>query len=431
MRLELIKAKVIAQIDMLEQDLIDLTRALVAFPSLHGQEKAAQEYYADRLAGLGGIVDIWEPQVEKLKKHPAFISSREDFSGSPVQVTRFPGTGGGRSLLLCGHMDVVPPGDGVWTMDPWQGDYREGRIYGRGSADMKGGLAASLIALQALKESGIRLQGDVLAATTVDEECGSTGVLAIIERGYRADAGLIPEPTGLELNTASTGSIWFKIRVKGMAAHAGMAYRGVSSIDKAIIVIQALARLQEERRIRLMHPLYADLPVPFCLNVNTIRAGTWPAVVPPEAILEGRMGVSPDESIEEARQDLEEALARCAAGDRWLQEHPPLVEYMPCRWNSGSVSEAHPFSQILKRTVEDICHKPAKISGMGPCSDSGTLIRFADIPTINFGPCSMAMAHQTDEYVDIGSLLATAKVMALTMMEWCGTAEGTGGEAKE
>ena len=343
-------------------------------------------------------------------------------------VARFPGTGGGRSLLLCGHMDVVPPGDGDWSVDPWEGDFRAGRIYGRGAADMKGGLAASLIALQALNECQIKLQGDVLSATTVDEECGSTGVLAIVERGYRADAGLIPEPTGMELNIASTGSIWFKIRVQGKAAHAGMAYRGVSAIDKAMIVIQALAKLQEERRIRLMHPLYADLPVPFCLNVNTIHAGTWPAVVPPEAVMEGRMGVSPDESIEEARRELEEALARCAAGDRWLAEHPPQVEYMPCRWNSGAVSEDHPFSQILKHAVEDICSGPAKISGMGPCSDSGTLIRFAGIPTINFGPHSMSMAHQTDEFVDVGSLLATAKVLALTMLSWCGVADDTGGD---
>ena len=421
--------KVLAQIDADEQELVKLTRSLVSYPSVYGQEKDAQEFFAAQLAKLGGDVDLWEPDISELKKHPAFISAREDFSGSPVQVTRFPGDGRGRSLLICGHMDVVPPGDGAWTVDPWQGEYRDGRIYGRGAADMKGGLAAALIALKAIKNSGIRLQGDVLVATTVDEECGSTGVLAILEKGYRADAGLIPEPTGLELNVASTGSIWFKIRVSGKAAHAGMAYRGVSAIDKSILVIQALARLQEERRIRLMHPLYADLPVPFCLNVNTIQAGTWPAVVPPEALMEGRMGVSPDEKIEDARQELEEALARCAAGDIWLQEHPPVVEYLPCRWNSGSVPVNHPFSQILKQAVEDICHMPAKISGMGPCSDSGTLIRFGNIPTINFGPRSMAMAHQTDEFVDLASLMATAKVLARTILDWCGVADQSGGEA--
>ena len=240
--------KVLAQIDADEQELVKLTRSLVSYPSVYGQEKDAQEFFAAQLAKLGGDVDLWEPDISELKKHPAFISAREDFSGSPVQVTRFPGDGRGRSLLICGHMDVVPPGDGAWTVDPWQGEYRDGRIYGRGAADMKGGLAAALIALKAIKNSGIRLQGDVLVATTVDEECGSTGVLAILEKGYRADAGLIPEPTGLELNVASTGSIWFKIRVSGKAAHAGMAYRGVSAIDKSILVIQALARLQEERR---------------------------------------------------------------------------------------------------------------------------------------------------------------------------------------
>ncbi len=403
-----------------QDDLVEIIRALVAFPSMYGQEREAQQYFANRLAELGGEVDLWEPDAGILKEHPAYTSSREDFSNSPVQVTRFKGAGGGRSLLLCGHMDVVPPGSGKWSMDPWQGEFKDGKIYGRGTADMKGGLGAVYLALKTIIQSGIRLKGDVFFATTVDEECGSTGALAVLERGYRADACLIPEPTGLELYTATTGSVWFRIRVPGKAAHAGMAYKGVNAIYKSIKVIESLRELEEDRRIRLMHPLYTDLPIPFCLNVNTIAAGSWPAVVPPEAILEGRMGVSPDETIEEARAELENALAMCAAGDPWLKDHPPEVEYMPCRWNSGYIPEDHPFTQILKTSVEEFCNAPAKISGMGPCSDSGTFIRFGDIPAVNFGPRSMAMAHQTDEHVDVDSAMKVAQVTASVLMEWCG-----------
>ncbi len=401
-------------------ELITTVRELVAFPSLFGREEAAQRYYAGKLAGIGGAVDLWEPDVEQLRRHPAYVSARADFKGSPVQVTTFKGSSGGRSMLLCGHMDVVPPGEGAWTTDPWGGELKDGRIYGRGAADMKGGLAASYIAMRAIRDSGIRLRGDVLIGTTVDEECGSTGALALVLRGYRADGGIIPEPTGLEMNIASTGSVWFRVKVPGKSAHAGMAYKGVNSIYKAMLIIEKLRELEEQRRIRLLHPLYASHPVPFCLNVNVIAAGNWPAIVPAETVFQGRMGVSPVESIEEAKAEFEAAIRGIANSDTWLRDHPPVIEYMDCRWNSGSVDPEHPLSRLLQEHIAGVTGYPAKLTGMGPCSDSGTFIRFGDTPTINLGPNSMAIAHQTDEYVDVASLYDSARIIARAVVDWCG-----------
>lgn len=412
--------KVLSSLEKNKDELIATTRELVAFPSLFGQEEAAQRYYAGKLQKLGAAVEVWEPDVAEMSRHPAYVSDRESFAGSPVVVGTVKGSGGGRSMFLCGHMDVVPPGAGKWTVDPWSGLLQAGRIYGRGAADMKGGLAANYIALKSVLDSGLKLQGDVLVGTTVDEECGSTGALAIAVRGYRADGCIIPEPTGLEMNVASTGSIWFRVKVPGKSAHAGMSYKGVNSIYKSMLLIERLQELEETRRIRLMHPLYSNHPIPFCLNVNTIRAGNWPAIVPAETVFEGRMGVSPDESIEEVRKEFEDTIAAVAASDTWLRENPPVVEYMNCRWNSGSVEAEHPLSRLLQAKIAEVTGEPAKLTGMGPCSDSGTFIRYAATPAINFGPNSMAIAHQTDEYVDVESLYSTAQIIALVLLDWCG-----------
>ena len=423
MKLKGINEQVMKSVQGLQEEMIEVTRKLISFPSTLGNEGGAQRYYADLLREIGMKVDIWEPDIDALKKHPAFITSRDHFSNSPVVAAECPGVGEGRSLLLCGHMDVVPPGEKTWSVDPWQGTLKDGKIFGRGACDMKGGLAANYIAIKALQKKNIQLQGDVLAASTIDEESGSTGALALLERGYRADAGVIPEPTGLELNTASTGSIWFRIRVFGESAHAGMAYKGVNSIYKSIKIMEALRELEESRRIRLMHPLYTQHPVPFCLNVNKIEGGEWPATVPAETVLEGRMGISPEETIEEGRQELEERIALSAKGDPWMSDHPPVIQYRNCRWNSGLVEETHPFTKTLQQQADSVLDRHARISGMGPCSDSGTLIRYGGIPTINFGPNSMEIAHQTDEYVDIESLVKTAQVIALTLIHWCGVKE--------
>lgn len=412
--------KVLASLEKNKNELIATTRELIAFPSLFGQEETAQHYYAGKLRAIGGAVEVWEPDIDQLRRHPAYVSSRESFAGSPVVVGAFRGSGGGRSMFLCGHMDVVPPGAGRWTVDPWGGILQDGRIYGRGAADMKGGLAANYIAVKSIVDSGLKLKGDVLVGTTVDEECGSTGALAIAVRGYRADGCIIPEPTGLEMNVASTGSVWFRVSVPGKSAHAGMSYKGVNSIYKAMLIIGRLRELEEARRIRLMHPLYANHPIPFCLNVNTIKAGNWPAIVPAETVFEGRMGVSPVESIEEARKELEDTIGAVAASDIWLRDNPPVIEYLDCRWNSGMVEPEHPLCRLLQDKIAAVTGKPAQITGMGPCSDSGTFIRYAATPAVNFGPNAMTIAHQTDEYVDVESLYSTAQIIALALLDWCG-----------
>jgi len=401
-------------------DLAETLQALIRFPSTYGREEAAQQYFAGRLAALGSKVDLWEPDPEEMKDHPAYISARTDYHGSPDVAAQFPGSGGGRSLILCGHMDVVEPGDNDWTYPPFSGAYVDGKIYGRGAADMKSGQAANLLACKALQDCGVKLNGDLTVLSVIDEECGSTGILSAILRGYTADAAIVTEPTGMELFMASVAGIFYRIKVPGRSAHGGMAYLGVNSIYKAMKVINQIRELEEARRLRVTHPLYQDHPIPFCLGVNRIQGGDWPCIVPEETILEGRICASPDETVEEVKKELEDAVADIAASDSWLKEHPPVVEYYPYRWNSGQVPLDHPLGLILQQNSAAITGKASPMTGMPASSDSGTLLRFGNTPAINFGCSPLTLAHKADEFAAVKDLNEFIKVLALSIIDWCG-----------
>lgn len=191
-------------------------------------------------------IDVWEPSLKQLKQHPYFISDRLDFHESPNIVAKKTGEGGGRSLILNGHIDVVPEGNlKEWKYEPFQAAEVNGKIYGRGSTDMKGGNTALLFALEALHACDVKLKGDVLFQSVIDEECGGAGTLSAIMRGYRADGALIPEPTNMKLFIKQQGSMWFRITVKGLAAHGGTRYEGVSAIEKACMSLQPFKNLKK------------------------------------------------------------------------------------------------------------------------------------------------------------------------------------------
>jgi acetylornithine deacetylase len=420
--MEQIKRKLQDAIAGRKDEIVALAQDLIRFPSTKGNEADAQSFFADKLRDLGATVEIFEPDIEKMKKHPAFVSERETFAGSPVAAGVLKGGKEGKSLILCGHMDVVDPGVGQWTNSPWDPVVKDGKLYGRGSVDMKGGAAAHYTAVKAIVEMGIKLKGDVTILSTIDEECGSTGVLSLIDRGYRADAAICTEPVGLKITVATTGSTWFKIKVFGKSAHGGVAYAGINALYKAIPIIERIRRLEEERRLRLFGtvPIYNGSPIPFCAGVNKIEGGTWPAIVPAEVTLEGRVGLSPFEKVKDVQKELEDAVYSVAAADPWLKDHPPKIEYYKSRWNSGCVEEDHPFVETLREAGKQVRGTAGEIAGMFACSDSGTLIQFGGTPTVDFGPGPQNMAHQTDEYVNIEDLVTTAQVIAITLLDWCG-----------
>ncbi|MGD8191774.1 peptidase [Brevibacillus ginsengisoli] len=412
------------QIDALRSEATSLLQTWVQEASLMGNEQGIQEKIAATLHEMGLDVDIWEMDGEEMSKHPYFVSPRQSFPNSPNVVGVWKGTGGGRSMILNGHVDVVPEGDlKQWEHEPYSGTIVDGKLYGRGATDMKGGNLASLLAIRVLQEMGVRLQGDVIFQSVVEEESGGAGTLSTILRGYRADAALIPEPTNLRIFPRQQGSMWFRLLVKGRSAHGGTRYEGVSAIEKSLLVVQAVAKLERIRNERLTDPLYAKLPIPIPINIGVIEGGKWPSSVADLVKLEGRMGVAPGEEMEHAKLELEQAMRELAEQDSWFSEHPVVIEWYGARWVPGAVDLEHPLMLVLTETYQAVMHENPVIEASPWGTDGGLLTKLADTPAIVIGPGVTQVAHYPNEYIELASIFACAEIFALTLLEWCGVSE--------
>ena len=344
-----------------EEGLIAFVRELVAIPSLDGEETAAQRHVAAWMRGEGFEVDEWDIDLATVAAHPDFSCEVERStrpSGSSGWVGPPEKADGGRDLILDGHIDVVPAGElSAWSMDPWQGALRDGRVYGRGACDMKAGLCAALFAAKALHDAAVPLRGRVLVAPVIGEEDGGLGTLATLLRGHTADGAIVTEPTRLRIVTTGAGSLMFRLVVEGHAAHGSVRAEGVSAIEKFVPLFAAIREL-EAARCGLRpgstaiagdpgSPLYADHELPWPIEVGTLRAGEWASSVPERLVCEGRYGVAPGEDEAAARRALEGAVAAAAETDPWLREHPPLVE-----WWGGRFAPAvtDPGDQLVANT---------------------------------------------------------------------------------
>lgn len=403
-----------------KSQMIEYLQEIIRFPSVLGEEKDAQIYYSKLLNKLDFDVDIWEPTPEDMNINPNFMPSRDDYKGSPNVVGTLKGIGGGRSILLNGHIDVVPAGGNDWNDSAWSGKFEEGRVYGRGANDMKGGLIANLMAVKAIVDSGIRLKGDVILESVIGEETGGAGTLSAISRGYKADAAIVPEPTDLRLCPVSMGVIWFRIIIKGFAAHAATSYLGVNAISKASIIIQKIDEYESKMIKEKKHELYSHHPSPFSINIGIIKGGVFPTSVPDEVIMEARMSFSPDDKIEDVKKALEEAVFEAAKSDSWLSEHLPVIEWYGFCLDSGSVNKDHDIIKTIKDNYREIKGIDPEIIGTPWGTDAGALIRYGNTPTIVIGPGPGGMAHKANEYVDIEMMIDTIKIFACTILDWCG-----------
>lgn len=399
---------------------------LVRIPSVTGSE--AEHEVQAQLAGLltaeGLVVDHWsEPAVPLLSSAdaPGVEAPRTHVSGL---VARLPGRRDGPSLLLEGHVDVVPPGDlAQWAGgDPYSGtvtgDARSGTLTGRGAADMKGGLAAALAAVRAIRRSGAELDGDLLLACVQSEEDGGLGTYATLARGYRADACVIPEPTSLDVVPACGGALTFRLHVPGRAAHASRRTEGVSALEKLWPVHRALVRL-EARRNAHVDPLMRRWPVAYPISLGVVRGGDWASTVPDLVVAEGRLGVVLDEPVEAARAALEDAVAEACGEDPWLARHPVRVEWWGGQFASGRTPESSDLvDRVRLAHAEAAPGRPQQVYG-APYGSDLRLLTAAGVPTVHYGPGDAAQAHAPDERVPLAEVHAVARTLAILALDVC------------
>ncbi|MEW9671414.1 peptidase [Ammoniphilus sp. 3BR4] len=412
--------------DYREEGILFLQK-LVQARSTQGNEAGVQDLVIKRLNEMGLEVDVWEPDGEELQKHSYFYSPRTEFSGSPNVVGVMRGTGGGRSIVLNGHIDVVPDGDRAqWKEDPFSGKIVDGKMYGRGVTDMKGGNVSLLLAMQALQGLGVRLKGDVIFHSVIEEESGGAGTLAAILRGYTADAAIIPEPTNMRIFPKQQGSMWFRLGVKGRSAHGGTRYEGVSAIEKAMAVVQHIRELEAERNARITDPLYKNTPIPVPINIGVIEGGSWPSSVPDLVKLEGRMGVAPEETMEQAKVEMKDWLAKLGDIDPWFKDHPVNLEWFGARWVPGTIDADHGLMKALVSQFRQVTGTDPVIEASPWGTDGGLLTQVGETPSIVFGPGVTEVAHYPNEYIVLDKVFEAAEIIALTLVEWCGV-EAKGG----
>ncbi len=414
-----IEERVLQSIDT--QDLLSTLNDLIAIQSLSGQETPAQEYLAGWMRRQAMQVDLWDIDLPKLKQHPAYSAEYER-----TQATGLVGWIGGadpagRSLILNGHVDVVPAGDlANWHYSPWQATVADGLVYGRGSCDMKGGLACAMQAIKALQTAGVSLRGKLLLEPVVGEEDGGLGALAAVVRGYRADGAVLIEPTGLAIAPVQAGALSFKVRIQGQSAHACVREEGVSAIEAFIPLFQALLQLEKTRNQSVQDPLYARYRLPYALSIGRVESGDWPSSVPEWLEFQGRYGIIPGEDLAQARLQFETALAQAADSDAWLRAHPPVIEWWGGQFAPARVPLDAPVVQTLSAAFQAATGAPSRFEGMTYGSDMRILVNQGHTPAVLFGPGDVRQAHKPDEFVPLDDLLAVTRTLALASLHFCG-----------
>jgi len=416
-----LRRKVLEKINERREASIAFLQKMIAIPSVTGDEARIQKFLADYMTQLGLAVDAWETDWEQLKKHPAYRTVERGYEGRPNIVATLKGTGGGRSLLLNGHTDVIPVGDGKgWSDDPWSAKIKGGRIYGRGSCDMKSGVASHVMAVESILAAGGRPRGDVHINVVVDEEVSGHGTLDTVIRGYKADAGISGETSGLAVQPACIGRIWFEIEIHGKPAGIQKRYEGISGIELGNKIVKAVADLEAKRVATVTHPLYPNALDTLPCMIGSFSAGNYPSAFPANCLLKGSIGTVPGEDHEGVKQSLVQQIARAAVGDPWMKLHPPRVRFVGYDAEASEIPRNHPIVETVCRSYREITGRDPEISGRQGAADTRFLNRYADTPTVIFGPGSTAVMHADDEYVSIEDYMTAIKVMALSICDWCG-----------
>lgn len=401
--------------------IVQLVLDLVGVESITGNEAAVQDVVERNYATRGLVIDRWETTEKDVAGYLDQVGHQSRYEGRPHLAGTRTGAGGGRSLMLQGHIDTVDFGDtDLWTTSPL-GEVVGDRIYGRGAADMKAGVATHIMVLDILDALGITLRGDLVLAASVGEEDGGYGAVATVLRGHRADAALISEPTSLDVVIAHGGSLVYRITVHGKSAHGAHRNEGVSAIEKFYPIFQMLLDWEAERNATLSHPLYDHMPNKFPISTGLVRAGTWASTVPEVLVAEGRLGFLPGETIAEMQAETERRVAAIAEADEWMREHPPEVEWFGGQFASCEISPDEPIAQTIARAHESVTGHPATMKGITAGLDMRLLINVGGIPTATYGAGDVRFVHCADEWIVIDEILQAIEATTIAAIDWCGT----------
>lgn len=430
-------AAIRAAVQAREMELLELVRGLVGFrsenPKLvkevdeqeHGreQESACQEYVASFMRSLGMEIDRWE-----------VLPGRYDVVGT------LNGESDARSLILNGHVDVVPAGDpALWPHDPWAGEVVDGKLWGRGSCDMKGGIAGALMAISVLGELGLHPRGTVHFESVVDEETGGPGTLACLQRGYRADGAIFVEPSSLDILPVEGGLEWLRLVVRGVGGHSAVRYKSVhaggqgtavSAIEKMAKLLGAVQELERYWGNTKVHPL---LPKGLTtINPGVIMGGSggghngMPQTLSAYSNFADycSLGLSlkylPHERVEDVKREFEDYIAAVAHTDPWLRHNPPEIEWgvLGVSFPPAELPLDHPLIEAVSQAHSLVRGDP-RIRGMEAVTDMAWTAQ-AGVPGLIYGPGDPTLAHGSQEHVPVSDLVAAAESIALIVINWCG-----------
>lgn len=404
-----------------------LLARLVRHPSLLGQELSCLAEMEAVFHAIGLAPRRVPVHVAALADHPGFSPPLIDYAGrDPVVAIHRPARGGGRSLMLQGHIDVVPTGaDDLWTTPPFEPSIRGGRMYGRGAADMKAGVAAMVMALRAIRLAGLQPAGTVQMAAVIEEECTGNGALAVMQALDKPDACLIPEPgPGYPaLYTAEVGVVWAWVTVTGRPAHVRDMQAGVNAIEAATIIAAAFKAYEAQmNRAERRHPAFAADNHPINVNFGTVEGGEWNSSVPTRARIGMRVGVMPGHSAREVVRDIERLVAAAAADPR-LRGAAVKTEFKGfiadgCVFPPEQAISRLVAAQHLAETGSVLPHYAAK--GL---TDARHYVLYQGTEATCYGPDSDNI-HSIDESVGLASLHDVTRVLALTVAAWCGVEAG-------
>ncbi len=412
--MELNTQKLKAALSSRKEETVALLSDLIAFPSTRGNEGPAMFYLQKKMATVVDTSTL-VPISDDIQQDPDYSFPLENFTYANQPNLRLfkQGSGGGKSLIVNTHMDVVPPSPD--QEKPFEARITDGRLYGRGACDCKGQIATFYLALAALKDMGVQLSGDLIGHMVIEEECGGNGTLAAIRGKDRADAAIVLEPSEHKILPSIRGAVWFSTNCYGRSGHSGQAGRTVSALKESIKAID-IFEIYHAQLLKTSkgHPLYDRFENPMPITFGQMQSGDWPAMAPRWANFKGVLGFLPNKTKEEIMRDLQNAL-KTQGGD-WLPNNFDMSFLY--RHDCNEVPVTHPIVQTLSAACQQSGRKP-EITAMPASCDAWFYTNLIGVPAVVIGSGSLSVAHSAQEHIPIDDMVEGAEILARAIANWC------------